>query len=200
MRWRLAILGLCLGVVVGCGGAATDQSTPMAGSTEAVPLATFASHGFSFRYPASWRTRTFGLSSSFSSPLVYLSNEPMHHPCVHHHFGHGETSVRCSRPLDRLGPGGVLVSWTENGSPTWKFADAKGRPLMVGGDPAKLGTSLEGCPGLGAARGLDLVVKRTGAESNWYELRACMAGPDPAPNEEAVRALITSTRLVGSAR
>jgi hypothetical protein len=185
-----ARLSGCLVVAValatGCGGSSTvmQNRTP--------ELRAFHSKLLSFRYPVSWKAHRYRNQSEFSTAIVYLSNDRLHPPCRHPRPGF----IHCGAPLKRLHPRGVLVEWSENGFPGWTFKDAHGKPMRVDGLHAKLATDRRaGCEGLGGDHGLVLTVERPHAADNWYELRACTAGPLAAATEAQVRALIASTNF-----
>jgi hypothetical protein len=152
--------------------------------------------GLSFRHPVSWKPQHFNVQSSFSTAIVYLSNQPLHNPCVRKHLGPGHFSVRCGEALDRLRPGGVLVQWSEQGFAGRTIDNAPGRPVTVDGLSGRLQTRKNQCGRLGADHRMLLAVENPHLPDNWYELRACFRGPDSASTEAALRDMIASTRFV----
>jgi hypothetical protein len=175
-----------------------DDSSPSTPRSDAARLVNYhgghGSEGLSLRHPAAWSARNYRCVSSFTTPIVYLSNQRLRRPCTHHQLPHGSVT-KGRAPLDRLRPGGVLVRWSFVGSPWVTFKGAHGRPLKVDGYRAKLLKGEYGCAHLGADVGYILKVDRPDLPHGLYELRACIAGPDSARTEAEVRALISSTKL-----
>jgi hypothetical protein len=196
VRWLVGCLLVVTALAAaGCGGG--SSSTTLGGGAARLVSYHGGGHGFeglSFRYPASWSAYHYRCASSFTSPIVYLSNERLHPPCTHRRLAHGSVT-KGRAPLDRLRPGGVLVEWSLTGFPGSTFKNAHGRPLRVDGFQAKLLTGEYGCAHLGADVGYVLTVNRRHDPYNRYELRACIAGPDSASTEAEVRGLISSTTL-----
>jgi hypothetical protein len=192
--WRRAMLAIAVLVLAGCGGGSSPSPAP---GPDTSLRAYHSGHpwGLSFRRPASWKPQTFGAQSSFSTPIVYLSNQPLHNPCVHNHLGPGHFSVHCGEALDRLRPGGVIVQWSEQGFAGWTIDNAPGRPVKVDGLRGRLQTRENRCGRLGADHRMLLVVENPRLPDNWYGLRACFRGPDSASTEAALRDMIASTRF-----
>lgn len=155
------------------------------------PLRTFSGGGISFSYPASWHAYQFPWASSLSTSLAYVSNVPLHRPCVGRPIGPG-----CQGPVSALPAGGVLLVWTENGFPGWTFGRARGALLRINGRPARLQVlppQPAWCP-LNTSQMLDVVIARPEARDNWYELRACLAGPHLHRTRGEVMAVLYSFR------
>jgi hypothetical protein len=193
--WRRAMLAIAVLVLAGCGGGSSPSPTP--GSDTSL-RAYHSGHpwGLSFRHPASWKPRDFNVPSSFSTAIVYLSNQPLHKPCVRKHLGPGRFSVRCGEAVNRLRPGGVLVQWSKQGFAGWTIDKAPGRPVKVDGLNGRLQTRENECGRLRADHRMLLAVQDPHTADNWYELRACSRGPDSASTEAALRDMIASTRFV----
>src|SRR6202035_4021464 len=139
---------------------------------------TFSKDGVRLRYPAAWRAYHYSNDySSFSSVIVYLSNVRLHDPCVTHKTPQAVTTT-CGQPVDQLGPGSILVSWSANGFPGWSFAKARGTPIRVDGHRAKVLRKHATCR-IRADVEIDVTVERR-AEDNWYLIRACIRGPGTA--------------------
>jgi hypothetical protein len=156
------------------------------------PLRTFQGGGVSFRFPASWTPYRYEYLSTIRSVIVYLSNETLHDPCQP---SGGST---CGQPIDRLGAGGVLVTWTENGSPAWNFKTFKqseGRPVTIGGRPAKLLAETSGrtCGSIDADELIEVVIPN--GRYNWYEMGACIRGPDVTTAEAQVKAMLHTVQF-----
>ncbi len=117
-------------------------------------------------------------------------------PCRTTTSGTGFT-VRCGWPLERLEGGGILAWWTTNGSASWSFEqDARGRPITVGGRPAKL-LVRSGCRFVGGEVAMTAVIPYPTLPDNWYELDACIRGPRTDLAEAQIRALLDSTSFPG---
>jgi hypothetical protein len=157
------------------------------------PLRTFDGGGVSFLFPASWTPYRYRSLSTMRSVIVYLSNETLHDPCEPR-----GSSTTCGQPIDRLGAGGVLVTWTQNGSPAWNFKTFKqseGRPTTVGGRPAKLLVETSGrtCGSIDAEELIEVVIPN--GRYNWYEMDACIGGPDVTTAEAQVKAMLHTVQL-----
>src|SRR6476619_1084314 len=101
MRHRVAVVssrrGWMIGVLVvvvlatACigrqpSGPAAGPSPPSSSSTPPSDHAGWNSYGkppIRFAYPDQWHAQRFEFFSEFSSPLVYLSNQPMGQLCFH---------------------------------------------------------------------------------------------------------------------
>ena len=140
-------------------------------SPEIVLGSSYSSPTLSFEYPSEWTAMNFeGLFTPFASPLVFVSNQLMEDPCKHE-------SVCRPWPVSVLEPGGVVLKWSSNGFPDWRFADQQGRAMTVGGHAARL-VHRDVCGrSFGADRSLAIIVRRA-ASNNWYELDACFRDPD----------------------
>ena len=148
-----------------------------------------------FNYPSSWTADTFPKPdiSMFSSAMVSLSNEAMHAPCVR-----DGSTVTCSLPLTGLGSGGVLVVWSADAFPGWTLAREPGRPVSVNGHAGKESSvSGRGSCVIGTQEDITLVVARI-ATANYYEMDACLRGPDLARERSDIQAMIASTKILRS--
>lgn len=205
MRPRFVVSVLALAVVAGAAlvldresGGGDEPTSSSTSLTDDGQTRSFSEYGLSFRYPHAWGRRTTRSSSSFSSTLVYLSNQTLGQPCSVDEDppGSATRSITCGHPLKELLPGGVLVTWTSNGSPVWRgLEDARGTPTTVDGLPAKLLKVEHGCPGLGGDVHVVLTVDRPRAPHNFFQMDACIAEPDADATETLVRSLIASTRF-----
>jgi hypothetical protein len=188
------MLAIAVLVLAGCGGGSSPPPSQVR-DTSVRPYHSGHPWGLSVRHPPSWKPRHFDVQSEFSTAIVYLSNQPLHNPCIRKHLGPEHFSVRCGEALDRLRPGGVVVEWSESGFPGWTIDNAPGHPVKVDGLRARLRTRDNQCGRLGADRRMELAVQKPGAPDNWYTFRACFRGPDLASTEAALRDLIASTRF-----
>ncbi len=132
------------------------------------------------------------MMSSFSDLIVYLSNAPLHDPCT----TIGGTTT-CGRPLAKLRPGDVLVSWNNVGFPH-VGPEIPHPNTTIGGQPADLEATRPGdgmCTSLGQDETVTADIARP--QGNHYEMVACLRGPNLARNEALVRQMLASTRVTG---
>lgn len=188
---------LVVAVLVVTGAASCTGAVPVRRSGTVQPpvsLRAFDGGGVSFRFPASWTAHQYVMPpSTIRSVFVYLSNDALHNPCQ----GTG-SGMTCAYPIDRLGADGVLVTWSENGSPAWtfkSFREAAGRRTTIGGRPAKvlIGTSGRTCASIGADELIEVVVPN--GRYNWYEMDACIRGPNLGAAEAQVTAMLRTVQF-----
>jgi hypothetical protein len=134
--------------------------------------------------------------SHFSSSIVYLSNQRMQAPCVHHVSGDRESIVCRAWPIKSLQPGGAVLQWTTNGFPGRDFAHQLGRDITVDGRAAKLTMDSGLCRRIGADREVTVIVSRKPPD-NWYELDACFRDPGAGTGVVDVLALLRSVHISG---
>jgi hypothetical protein len=153
--------------------------------------------GLSFVHPMAWRETRYSMMTSFSDLVVYLSNRPLHAPCTTTRTG-GNLTTTCARPLAKLGPGGVLVSWSDIGFPS--IGPFPAHPnTTIGGRRAEVEIARPGdgpCTGLGQDESITADIARPVAD-NYYEMVACLRGPNLARSETLVRRMLASTRVTG---
>jgi hypothetical protein len=104
------------------------------------------------------------------------------------------------RPLKKLEDNGLSVLWVEGGWPglTWPHVNAR-----VGGQPAETtivtpdarGWKIYGCSDTGGTLAMTTSIRSPYAVDNYYEMDACLRGPDTAANESAVRDMLASVRF-----
>ncbi|MGA2528993.1 MAG: RNA polymerase sigma factor [Acidimicrobiales bacterium] len=156
-----------------------------------VGLSQFKDSSLRVDYPSGWNAVVLREDTMFSLPLVYLSHE---------------ANPRCSAPYGitrpdplpqcGLGSDGVLVEWSENGFPGWTFSRQPGKRVTVDGQPGKerVVSGGENCV-TGTQQSVTLVVART-APDNWYEMDACLRGPDLAREHSEIQAMIASAKIL----
>jgi hypothetical protein len=160
-------------------------------------LANYQSPSLSFRYPKGWSTRAFrdDPPGSFSTTLLYISNQPMNDPCTKT-VRSGATSYRCEGwPVNALQAGEVLAKWSANGFPMWDFSQVQGQWFSVGGRQAKLVTDQKSCGRLDADQEFSVIIPTF--PSNYYEFDACFRDPGADANAQAVMALLRTVRFHG---
>jgi hypothetical protein len=156
----------------GCASAASPHPAPAAAESSTA-TANFSGMGVAFHYPAAWRSGAWNDVSSFSALIVYLSTGRLHTPCTVTKSS-GRTTVSCGNPIRALAPGGVLVRWSENGSPNWHRPKAD---TTIDGHPATETRTTEAwCAALQGSEVVSVVIPRLLA-GNWYEMDACLRGP-----------------------
>jgi hypothetical protein len=163
----------------------------------------YDSEGVRFEYPSCWTATSYGEESTFSTSLVDLSNQTMHDPCTTTTSAPGGPFqiTTCRLPIASLAPHGILVRWSNNGSPRWNLNQQSGTPLTVGGRPAReqiRGRSMLSstiCGSIGADESISVEVAETEAD-NYYGMTACLRGPDAAVAISQIRAMLASTTFV----
>jgi hypothetical protein len=187
LRSAAAALGLVLtaAFLAGCG------STPKASGSSGA-LVTFRNNFLVFGYPPAWKPTVFTITGTLHfSPMVYLSSQPVHHPC------HSQQSATvCGWPLDRLRPGGTLIVWENRGFPGWSLRTTQGTSVRIGGRLAKQTVTRPGqCAAIGADETIAVEIERP-IPDNWTAFTACLRGPGLAATERQVDALLASTKFV----
>jgi hypothetical protein len=174
-------------LVGGCAAPASPHpASPVSGPGAAT--ASFSAMGVAFRYPAAWRSGAWNDVSSFSALIVYLSTGRLHSPCTVKKSS-GRTTVSCGDPIRALAPAGVLVRWSENGSPNWHSPKAN---TTIDGHPATETRTTEAwCAALQGTEVISVVIPRLLA-GNWYEMDACLSGPS---QQAAISSMLRSVRI-----
>ena len=156
--------------------------------------------GGTFRYPTAWRLSTYPLVTSFSTLVAFLSNNPLHDPCVR-----AAGDISCSSPLSRLGPAGVLVTWAVVGFPGQGIDNVPGTHTTIDSRPARLvvkkPVAAATCGLIGASWEVDATVAVSslhGAGGLW-EMTACLANPGAATAVSSAIAVARSLRLTAPA-
>jgi hypothetical protein len=154
--------------------------------------ASFQEPGLSFSYPAEWRPQSFLETGSFSQLIIFLSPVPLHDPCTHPQPG---ASI-CGDPIGTLPPGGVLVSWYNDG-----FPRAPGQPgvpdpnTIIGGQAARVTTERPGlCGQFKAEETITADIEQPNG-GNHYDMQACLRSPNLAVAEQRIQAMLASTRV-----
>lgn len=194
---HVKVLAMALLVVItGCSGrSAGGAMGPSEGSASACQLAkTFAGDGLTFHFPRCWRSASYAETSSFSSSVVDLSDQAMHEPC--RRLLPSETV--CGWPVNRLGPGHVLVRWSLGGSPGWTLSSAPGQQRTVGGRPARSAVSRQGpCRAISGDETFTVTIARPSAPDNWLGMTACLRSPHMSTQLREVRQMIASVTFSG---
>jgi hypothetical protein len=174
--------------------ATESPSTSLTTFCPSHPESVYNGEGVRFKHPSCWTATSFAEVSSFSDSLVDLSNQPMHDPCTRTTSpSGGGLETECGWPLTSLDPGGILVRWSSDGSPTWRIENQPGTSLTVAGRPAREQITEPGdCGSIGADETISVEVERT-VQDNFYEMMACFQGPDLKETASQVQEMIDST-------
>jgi hypothetical protein len=92
---------------------------------------------------------------------------------------------------------GALIEWSDGGFGGWTLANASGKRFTVDGHPAKEAVFVpaHGACVIGTAREVTVFVPRA-AKYNYYEMRACLRGPDLTQERAEVQSMIASTKIL----
>ena len=189
--WRLLASAIALVILValtsGCGGGSAAQA-----ASKDPSLVRYTGSLLSFSHPAAWKAYPFRWAGELHfQPIVYLSTQPVHDPCSTR-----RNTTTCGFPVHRLQPGGVLITWQQDGLPTISLGT--GWKSRVGGRPARRVETPGGmCRGIGADRTIDVLVETQPLPSALTEFTACLRGPHLAQAEKSVDALLQSTKFAG---
>jgi hypothetical protein len=180
-------------IAIGVGASAPSwNQRPFTGpspSGRLVKLSQFTDSALRFDYPSSWRAAVLAADTTFSTGLVFLSHEA--DPRCAAVYGITVSIPRCG-----LGPDGVLVEWSFDGFPGWTLAREPGQPVLVDGRPGKESfvPASRYCAS-GTEEGVILVVARTFPD-NYYEMDACLRGPELGREASEIQAMIASTKVL----
>lgn len=142
-----------------------------------------------FDHPSAWKVAHYDEQTNYFTLLAAMSNQPMHDPCAPH------STSSCTVPLSKLAPGGVIVLWTGNAQPNWVFAKAPGVARTINGRAARVLVSSPGiCKSLGGDETVSAWFQMKAAD-DYYQVAACLRGPNIAKNERAIMASINSTKF-----
>ncbi len=153
----------------------------------------FSAGGLQFDYPAAWHALRPRFASTFENPLVDLSPQVLHQPCVRHRQ-RSTTTIACRQPLARLSPGSLLATWTADAMPGFRFNKQPGKAVRVGGRPARLTVSHSSCR-IAADLRMDLLIAVPGRDDAWDQFTACIRGPDTSRSRARVWQLLHSVRF-----
>ena len=192
-RFAMVLAATAVPVALTAGCASATSARPAAAvAARAAPTARFSAMGLSFRYPAAWRTVTPrpGLSD-FSALIAYLSTSRLSGTCVAS-ASPGRVAETCAYPIRVLPPGGVLVRWSANGSPTWRMPKAS--TTVAGREAAESRTRGGWCAVLGATETITVMIPHA-APGHWYQMDACLRGPGLHQQEAQISSMLDSVRI-----
>jgi hypothetical protein len=151
-------------------------------------------NGLAFDYPTGWTSQPFGVVSSFSNVITYLSPTPLHDPCTRTSAPSGE-EITCGYPVTQLDPGTLLVTWMNIGFPHPAGQPEVSQPnTTIGGRAARMDTATPGnCARIGGDKTIVADIERPGG--NHYEMQACVRGPGLTDMERAIDQMLDSTEV-----
>jgi hypothetical protein len=97
-------------------------------------------------------------------------------------------------PEGVLPTNGLVLSIWSRSREGWTLATAAGTPITIAGQAAKLAVAPAdpGCAAIGGGESMTAVVTEAFGSPNFYEIDACLRGPDLATNERVVRQMLAS--------
>jgi len=209
MVWATGSVGLLV-FVAACSSGGHNRSAP---TTTVAPTATTApappstptsapvdpmqhfdatrKYGLSFDHPRRWREVHYDDTSTLSSAIIFLSNRPLHDPCVR-----SGGSTTCGYPATRLRPGMVVVTWFTTGA-LRRGPQIPHPNLTVSGQPARLDSTPTGaCRRYGGQQTVTAHIRIN--RNNRFQMLACLRGPDVRRNEALVRQMLATVRVSAS--
>jgi hypothetical protein len=156
----------------------------------------YSGNNISFKYSPCWMPSTYTEESSFSWLVVVLSDQSTHSPCRTVTNSTGSTTS-CGWPIGKLQRSHAVVEWFGMGRPDWKLSDQRGRPLNVGGRPAREEILHHGCPQIGGDEMVSVEIARPVA-NNFFQVTACLRSPNIAVQLGRLNAMLQSVKWTGS--
>jgi hypothetical protein len=150
--------------------------------------------GLTFSYPGDWHAATWTDDVSENSfMIVALSTTVQQDPCdTSLTLGGGALKSICQLPVVALPPGRMLVTWTEHGLRNWHKPSMT---TLVSGRPASETHAMGSwCKQVGGTETITVVIPRSLVD-NWYQMDACLRGPDLTGAEAQVTAMLNSVRI-----
>lgn len=149
--------------------------------------------GTSLRFPSCWTMRNYMEGSSFTNVIAFLSNQPMHKPCISTHSGKS-TTVRCGFPIKTLKRGGVLVMFVNGGMPGWTIAKETGQRLVVDHHAARETVIRKPYRSLQATDEVWIIIDR-GIPDNYYEFEVFFRNPGVKEDQRLLQRMLDSMRI-----
>jgi hypothetical protein len=179
MLRSIAVGVVLAGMVSGCSLGSNEGAGPAP-----FKLQQYTGHGYTFTYPASWRYRHGGFSTTMTEPVIDLATQPMGEPC------HG--SLGCAWPVTRMRPGGVVVMVQAGGLLSDRPRPARLTFRTYGSGHSDSFAARIGCDRVFTAT---YEPRSTGHGENLY-FSACARGPGLATVEQQFRDMVKSARPV----
>jgi hypothetical protein len=139
------------------------------------------------RPPEGWQVAHYEVANSFYQSIAFLGPEALPDPCTRL-----ANTITCTYwPPIRLTVNGVVVGLWSDGFPGWTFDPNAGRPVDVGGHPASIQIlpADDACRSIGGDERMVVTIPMPVAW-DWWEVDACLRGPDHGANEAIVRAML----------
>ena len=177
----LALLGL---MVAACGSGAAPSSSPAFTTLTGNP---FSFGPTSIRYPVGWQAVHYDAMNSFYQSVAFLGPDALPDPCARYANG---GSCQDWPPV-HLGSDGIVVGLWEKSFPGWSFDPSAGEGVVIGGQRSTFAIIAPnaGCQAIGGDEQIVVTIPDT-VEWNWWELDACLRGPDHTANEQLVRQML----------
>ncbi len=194
----MAVAGTVLLLVSSCttGSVASRESATSTTTTSVTQVhyqsTEYQSPEVRFAHPVAWTATHFDEVSTFTDSIVYLSNQAMMSPCTTTYSKRGET-VSCGWAIHHLNANGVMVEWSAVADPGGPGRTVPGRSIKVGGLPAHEVTDTADTCGIGASESVSITVARKFSTSSFYDMMACLRGPELGQEIAEVQDMISST-------
>lgn len=178
-------LALFSAVVAGCSALASSTvPSPAFTTLTALPVPFGPT---TLRYPSGWQVARYDVPNSFYQAIAFLGPQPMPDPCIR-----SGSSGTCSNwPPVQLPPNGIVVGLWSDSTPGWSFDPTVGQSVSIGGHTATLEVRApdDGCKAVGGDEEVVVMIPMT-VKWNWWELDACLRGPDHTFGEGLVREML----------
>jgi len=139
------------------------------------------------RYPADWQVASYVVPNSFYQSIAFLGPESLPDPCTR-----GPSLTSCTNwPPIGLPPNGIVVGLWSDSFPGWSFDPTVGHAVTVGGQRATLDVRSPdpGCVAIGGDESVVVTIPMA-VQWNWWEIDACLRGPDHASGEAMLRDML----------
>jgi hypothetical protein len=209
-RWAapvIAAAAVLLAVVATVAGIGlTRHDSPATHQTAPPPAPatiSFTGGGLSFDYPTNWMKEVYQDPETFSTSIVFLSNQPLRTPCTTHNYpdGSGERSCGATIAVPHLKPDGIVLVWQAVDGPG-PFRNRLGQQTTVAGRPAKTRAIAadKNCSDIGGSTTLTIAIAGPANlpdKSTYFYMYACLGPVNQQANQAAVHhmlATLTVTR------
>jgi hypothetical protein len=143
--------------------------------------------------PSCWTLGDYTEGSMFTNVFAFLSNQPMHKPCITTRSG-TSTTVRCGFPVKTLKRGGVLVIFLAGGIPGWTIAKVKGQHLVVDHHAARETMIQKPYRSLRATDEFWIYISKN-VPYNYYEFEAFFRNPGATEDHRLLQNMLNSMTI-----